>query len=89
MAHGLSSCGSQALEHKLNSCDQQAELLRGTWGLPGSGIELESPAFVGKFFTPEPLGKPCFSVLRTVSIRGSLVGCRLWGRTESDTTEAT
>ena len=21
--------------------------------------------------------------------RGSLVGCRLWGRTESDTTEAT
>ena len=22
-------------------------------------------------------------------VRGSLVGCRLWGRTESDTTEAT
>ena len=24
-----------------------------------------------------------------IPVRGSLVGCRLWGRTESDTTEAT
>ena len=65
----FSSCGSQALGHRLNSCGQQVELLRGMCDLPGSGMELESPALVGKFFTPEPPGKPCFSVLRTVSIR--------------------
>ena len=32
--------------------------------------------------------KEC-SNYRTIALMGSLVGCRLWGRTESDTTEAT
>ena len=30
-----------------------------------------------------------YSCLENPQGRGSLVGCRLWGRTESDTTEAT
>ena len=37
-AHGLNSCGSRALEHQLNSCVSQAQLLRGTWDLPGAGM---------------------------------------------------
>ena len=36
-AHGLTSCSSWALEHKLNSCGTQAYLLRGRWDLPGVG----------------------------------------------------
>ena len=53
---GFSSCSSRALEHRLNSCGSRDLLLRGTWHLPGSGIE--SPALAGGFFTTEPLGKP-------------------------------
>ena len=40
---GFSSCGSRALEHKLNSCGTGAWLLRGMWGLPRPEIEPESP----------------------------------------------
>ena len=36
----------------------QAQLLRGTWNLPGSGIRLMSPALTGRFFTTEPPGQP-------------------------------
>ena len=61
-AHGFSSCGSQALEHRLNSfCGTQIYLLHGMWDLPGSAIEPVSLALAGKFFTLEPLpysGKP-------------------------------
>ena len=48
----------KALEHRLNSCGSQAQLLRGMWDLPGSGIELVSLALAGGFFTTEPPGKP-------------------------------
>ena len=43
-AHGLSSCGSQALEQRLNGCSMRALLLPGIWDLPGPGIEPVSPA---------------------------------------------
>ena len=33
---GFSSCGSQALEHRLSSCGTWALLHRGMWDLPGS-----------------------------------------------------
>ena len=55
---GFSSCGSWTLEHRLGSCDAQAELLQGMWDLPIPGIEPPSPALAHRFFTTEPPGKP-------------------------------
>ena len=57
VAHGLSSCGSRALEHRLSSCGAWAQLLRGMWDLPGPGLEPESPALAGGFLTTAPPGK--------------------------------
>ena len=57
-AHELSSCGSQALEQRLNNCDTQAQLLHGMWDLLGPGMEPVSPALAGRFFTTEPPEKP-------------------------------
>ena len=57
MAGGLSSWGSQALEHRLNSC-VWASLLCGMWDLPGPGIKPVSLALAGRFFTTEPPGEP-------------------------------
>ena len=51
---GFSSCGSQVLERRLSSCGTQAQLLRGMWDLPRSGIEPMSPALAGRFLTTEP-----------------------------------
>ena len=55
---GLSSCSSQALEHRLSSCGPRASLLLGMWDPPWPGIEPVSPALAGKFFTTELPGKP-------------------------------
>ena len=43
VAHGLSSCGSWALERRLSSCGARALLLCGMWDLPRPGLE-PSPA---------------------------------------------
>ena len=43
-AYGLNSCGSQALEHRLNTCRAWAQLLHDMWAFPGSGIEPVPPA---------------------------------------------
>ena len=43
-AHGLSSCGFQAVEHRLNSCCAWAQLIHSMWGLPGPRTEPVSPA---------------------------------------------
>ena len=51
---GFSSCVSQALEHRLNSCSTRAQLLHGTWDLPQSEMEPVSPELAGGFFTTEP-----------------------------------
>ena len=56
--HGLSSCGSQALECRLSSCGTQAQLLHGMWDLPGPGLEPVSPALAGGFSTTVPPAKP-------------------------------
>ena len=58
VARGLSSCGSQAVEHRLSRCGSWAQLLRGMWDLPGPGIEPVSPALAGGFSTTAPPGKP-------------------------------
>ena len=63
-ARGLSSCASQALEHRLRSCAAWAQLLCAMWDLPGPGIEPVSPALADRFPTTEPPGKhppPLFS----------------------------
>ena len=56
----FSSCGSQDLGHRLNSCGSRAQLPGSTWDHPRSGIEPVSPAWAGAFFTTEPPGKPPF-----------------------------
>ena len=38
VARGLSSCGFQALEHRLNSCGSWAYLLHSMWDLPTCSI---------------------------------------------------
>ena len=58
VAHGLSSCGSQALEHRLSSCGARAQLLCGMWDLSGPGLKPVSPALAGGFLTTVPPGKP-------------------------------
>ena len=55
---GFSSRGSQALEHRFNSCGAWASLFLGVWNLPRSHIKPLSPALAGRFFSTEPSGKP-------------------------------
>ena len=43
---GFSSCGSRALECRLNSCGARALLLCGMWDLPGPGLKPMSPTHV-------------------------------------------
>ena len=62
-AHGLSSCGSRAPGHRLNSCSMRALLLPSMWDLPGPGIEPVSPALAGGFFATGSLGKPLADIL--------------------------
>ena len=54
----LSSCGSRAPEHRLDSRGTWGWLSNDRWDLPGSGRETVSLALAGTFFTPEPPGKP-------------------------------
>ena len=58
MAHNINSCGSWALENRLNSFCAQAELFHNMWNFPGSGIKSVSPALASVFFTTEPPAKP-------------------------------
>ena len=43
---------------RLSSCGSRAQLLRGTWDLPGPGLEPVSPALAGRFSTTVPPRKP-------------------------------
>ena len=54
----VNSFGSQALEHRLNNCGAQAQLLHGMWDLPRPGIEPEALTLQGGVFNPKPPGKP-------------------------------
>ena len=71
VADGLSSCDSQAAEHRLSSWGAQAWLLQDMLNLPPSGIKPMSSALAGEFFTIEPARKPsgCFSWLATLQVR--------------------
>ena len=57
MAHGLRSCGSQALEHSLSSCGAWALLPHSMWDLPRPGIEPVSLVLTGRVLTTGPPGK--------------------------------
>ena len=59
---GFSSRGSEALEPRLSSCGALFSWLLSLWDLPGSGMELVSPALAGRLFTTEPAGKPSFGL---------------------------
>ena len=65
-AHGLSSCGSWALEHRLNSYGPKVYLLPGTWELSRSGIK---PMFLlwQADSTSEPPEKPRVCVCSPLS----------------------
>ena len=52
---GFSSCGFQALEHRLNSWVHGLSCM---WDLPGPGIELVSPVLQGRLSTTGPPGRP-------------------------------
>ena len=57
VVYGLRSCGSQALEHRINSCHARAQLLCVMWDLSRLGTELMSSALAGRIFIMEPRGK--------------------------------
>ena len=50
VAHGLSSCGSWALECRLSSCGAWTQPLCSMWDLPRLGLKPVSPALAGGFF---------------------------------------
>ena len=59
-------------------------------GVAKSWLRLSHFAFTFHFHALEKEMAPYSGVLAwRIPGTGSLVGCRLWGRTESDTTEAT
>ena len=67
-ASAAAADAAPGLWSRLGSCVARA-LLRGTWDLPGPGIEPVSPALAGGFLTPEPPGKPFFLSLDFVDSR--------------------
>ena len=52
----------------LSNCGSQAQLLRGMWDLPRSGLEPVSPALAGRFSTTPPPGKPYSDIFDGVYI---------------------
>ena len=59
----LTFAASLVAEHRLqtrrlSNCGSRAQLLRGMWDLPRSGLEPVSPALAGRFSTTAPPGKP-------------------------------
>ena len=63
--YGFSSCGSWALEHRLNSYGEWVQLLHSMWDILRPGIEPISSALASRFFTTEPPGKPCYFFKRS------------------------
>ena len=59
----LTVAASLVAEHRLqtrrlSSCGSRAQLLHGTWDLPGPGHKPVSPALAGRLPTTAPPGKP-------------------------------
>ena len=62
---GFSCSGAWVLGCAGFSCGTWASLLRGMWNLPRPGIKPMSPASADGFFTTEPPGKLCHSILNS------------------------
>ena len=67
----LTIAASLVAEHRLqtlglSNCRSRAQLLRGMWDLPRSGLEPVSPALAGRFSTTAPPGKPPYSVFISI-----------------------
>ena len=71
------ACGGGAIPENSCPCSQGSPLLQHGWGGWAARPMQTALLPVALFLPGEPQG------------RGSLVGCHLWGRTESDTTEVT
>ena len=65
--HGLSSCNSWSLEHRLSSCAHGPRHPMACGILLGSGIEPASPELAGRLLTTKPPEKPLFPISITVS----------------------
>ena len=77
---GFSSCSSEALEHRLNSCGTQASLPHSMWDLPRSGTEPMSPACTGSLFNTEPPRKPSLPfIFETENCKHHFVSRVNWG----------
>ena len=63
LEHRLSSCGPRAPELRLSSCGARAQLLRGTRNPPGPGPKPPFPAPAGRLPTTAPPGKSAFFFL--------------------------
>ena len=66
-AHGLNSCSSQALEHRLRSCGTQAWLLCSMWDLPDQGSNPCLLHWKGDSSSLSHQGSPHICVLQTFS----------------------
>ena len=76
----LTIAASLVAEHslqtrRLSNCGSRAQLLRGMWDPPRSGLEPVSPALAGRFSTTAPPGKPrtIIDTLKMMNFRTSLV----------------
>ena len=86
--HGLSSCGCQALEHRLRSCGHVhvCSEAGGIFRDPTESTELDSraaslsPALASRFFTTEPLGKPSLGkvLMEKYSSKHTLMDSGTW-----------
>ena len=75
----LSICIYLSMPFLVTQTVKNIPAIKETWvGSLGKGVATPSSIFTTPVFLP-----------RESQGWGSLVGCRLWGRTESDTTEAT
>ena len=86
--HGVAQSWTQ-LKRLSSSCSSRSLVGRSPWGHE-SQTQLNDFTFTFHFHTLEKEMATHSSVLAwRIPGMGSLVGCRLWGRTESDTTEVT
>ena len=89
----LTIVASVVAEHRLqtrrlSNCGSRAQLLRGMWDLPRSGLKPVSPALAGRFSTTVPPGKPYKYVLKSFWRCGNTLSLACWGVGNQDADSA-